>query len=455
MVTCSQVKSTLTYIPNNTNGSLAEVNCSWDTHDHPDLLHIKRNSNELYFTCLLKSNPYKCTRKEAALSKHMIHSIEPGSVTMLIHNIQCLDQASYVCETTNTLEKTRRDFYSHQAESRLSIKVQPSIPKLNFVQHAVAENEEATAVCNVTLGYPRPLQIEWRAFLNGNPFDLSSALLVHSVGEFLPGDDKCTMHTSSIATIKVNKVFQDLRLACFATNQDFQPMVPNTCNFPEREFCNETDMVDIIYPISKIQFSREPSGALFEGDMVTIRCLSDGNPTPRYTWNKAGYDNKTLNGVNDGLSSILTLTNISINVDSGIFICVASNTVSGVTYKLSKSISVSIRSECCMKSISLIMQSSTTNSNTSKLDSNTPNGMHDKVETVVLTLAAIASLVVVVIILMKKHKGTIQEPRVRNDSQFEGTGTEEHTYETIDDLKSSKILKAVKAQMTFELFNEH
>uniref|UniRef100_A0A2C9LR15 Ig-like domain-containing protein n=1 Tax=Biomphalaria glabrata TaxID=6526 RepID=A0A2C9LR15_BIOGL len=209
----------------------------------------------------------------------------------------------------------------------------PTVPTLSNVQTDVQENSNITATCTAIVGYPNAGQIVWKAYQNGQSVDLSSELLITAVNVSQPGDDQCTVRTQNSVTLKVNRLHQNISLACFVINQDFNPTAPETCTTdPETDLCAQTDPVTVTYPVSSISVTREPASTLYEGNTVTLKCQAEGNPLPTYTWTKVGDENRTLASVMDGLYSTVTLTSLNKTLDSGDYNCTASNVVENVKY---------------------------------------------------------------------------------------------------------------------------
>ena len=59
-----------------------------------------------------------------------------------------------------------------------------------------------------------------------------------------------------------------------------------------------------------------------EGDTVTFTCIAQGGPGNSLQWQKDGED---FGGAIDGNENTLTLTDITVFNDSGVYTCVASN----------------------------------------------------------------------------------------------------------------------------------
>ena len=61
---------------------------------------------------------------------------------------------------------------------------------------------------------------------------------------------------------------------------------------------------------------------------MTFTCDADGNPTPTFSWTKDGsVVNKTSRITVNADKKQLTITNVSRGVDSGEYICLATNDV--------------------------------------------------------------------------------------------------------------------------------
>uniref|UniRef100_A0A2C9LAI7 Ig-like domain-containing protein n=1 Tax=Biomphalaria glabrata TaxID=6526 RepID=A0A2C9LAI7_BIOGL len=145
-----------------------------------------------------------------------------------------------------------------------------------------------------------------------------------------PGDDKCTVRTQSSVTLKADRLYQNISLACFVINQGSEALA--TCSNPATDLCAQTDTAVITYPVSSVSVTRYPGSTLYEGTTVTLNCQAEGNPLPTYTWTKVGDENRTLSSVMDGLVSTLTLTSLNKTLDAGDYNCTASNVVKNKNY---------------------------------------------------------------------------------------------------------------------------
>lgn len=80
-------------------------------------------------------------------------------------------------------------------------------------------------------------------------------------------------------------------------------------------------------------------------NIVTLKCLSDGNPNPNYTWKFNHTDissNAKYNISVDKTELSFTITNIS---DSGFYQCVTSNNVSGKLFKSSSNVTLKVQEQ--------------------------------------------------------------------------------------------------------------
>nr|KAI8746294.1 cell adhesion molecule 2-like [Biomphalaria glabrata] len=156
---------------------------------------------------------------------------------MRINDLQCSDDGtSYSCLVGDVFNSTL-----------LNVKVRPSVPTLSNVQTDVQENSNITATCTAVVGYPKAGQIVWKAYQNERSVNLSSEFATSVVNVSQPGDDKCTVRTQSLVTLKVNRLHQYISLACFVTNPDFKPTAPETCTDPEADFCAMTELTVVTY----------------------------------------------------------------------------------------------------------------------------------------------------------------------------------------------------------------
>ncbi|KAH9500375.1 hypothetical protein Btru_071648 [Bulinus truncatus] len=238
-----------------------------------------------------------------------------------------------------------------------------------------------------------------------------------------PGDDNCTVRTQSTVYLQALRNYQNITLACFVTNQDFQPSAPDSCNNPTSDLCRQTSYVNVFYPILNVKLTKEHDGRLYEGNTFTLRCYSDGNPPPTYMWTKVGDENTTLTGIMDGSSSTLTLTNLNIS-DSGTYNCTAWNIVNGVPNKFSDIASLTVyppttttstTTSTTTKKSTLI--TSTTSPGTNPADASTGTGDSDKNAIIIGVVVGVGGALIIAIIVAivcyrrkSKPKSIVDEP---------------------------------------------
>ncbi|KAH9500373.1 hypothetical protein Btru_071631 [Bulinus truncatus] len=298
-------------------------------------------------------------------------------------------------------------------------------PDLSNVQVSVPENSNIVATCTAILGYPNPMQIVWKTFKNGNTFDLPSDLVVTPTNITQTGDDRCTVRTKSLVSFKASRDYQNVVLACFVTNKDFKPTVPEFCNNQITDLCNVTSSINVTYPVTGVKLSKNPNGTLYEGNSVTLRCYADGNPPPTYTWTKVGDENRTLSGVMDGLDSTLTITNISIASDSGSYNCSSSNMVNNSLTSVSDTLLLTINPPTTSTSTTTTTTTtkkptsitSTTSPGTNPADASTGTGDSDKNAIIIGVVVGVGGALIIAIIVAivcyrrkSKPKSIVDEP---------------------------------------------
>ncbi|KAK0067034.1 cell surface glycoprotein MUC18 [Biomphalaria pfeifferi] len=338
--TALDVKSSWTYPSDNIKGRSAILNCAWTTSgsEEAGVLIIKKNDTN-YFSCnVYRTNSYSCTKNVQTSPDRFTTSNGVGNISMTIGNLECLDEATYSCQVF-LFQPTG---LVQQGDTLLRIKIPPSTPSLTIDQTEVIENSNINVSCTATLGYPNVGQIVWRTYQNGVPFSPSpDDIVISSTNVVQPGDDICTIRNRISVLLKTSRNNPNISLACFVINQNFPPIAQDVCTNPTAQWCSLTNTVNIVYPVSNLRLTIVPSTAAYEGDDIFLRCSVEGNPLPSFTWTKVD-DNRTLPSDKYGLVSYMILTKLNQTTDAGDYICTASNVVKGVTYNISRVVTLII-----------------------------------------------------------------------------------------------------------------
>ncbi|KAH9500378.1 hypothetical protein Btru_071662 [Bulinus truncatus] len=239
-VTCLELKAAFVHYYDPMIGGQTLLECRWNPAEKPNALYFFTNTGkDLYFICDFYEYPYMCKKRTGASVRHDYVSFGNGTISMTIEKLECSDEGTYKCKLYKVYEMV-------ESESVLRIRVPPTPPKMTNVRVEVQENEEVMATCTANLGYPRPLAIVWKAYFNGYPVRLPQSFKVSANNVTEPGDGRCTVRTQSVARFTARRSENDLVLACFVTNSDFQPVAPTTCGDTGRDLCAKSGPVHVV-----------------------------------------------------------------------------------------------------------------------------------------------------------------------------------------------------------------
>ncbi|XP_005112942.2 uncharacterized protein LOC101855768 [Aplysia californica] len=269
-------------------------------------------------------------------------SYNSDTYTVNISNANCQDEivgaerVKYVCDLTYVTTATA----TATSSKEVTIKARPQEPSILSTSPAsllsdkfVVEGTEVKVTCSANVGRETKGSIVWRIYRNNTPEFVSDAR-VKSVER--TGSPSCTRVMDSTLTVaSVSRSDQDLAIACFVVNSDFNAVAPELCSDPAAALCQLTETIRVHYPV-KEAFITGDNSATEEGS-VTLTCYGSAVPDATYVWFKSGDENRTLSE-----SNILTLTNLSIAEDAGEYNCTASNNVSGTIYSASQSFKLTI-----------------------------------------------------------------------------------------------------------------
>lgn len=107
---------------------------------------------------------------------------------------------------------------------------------------------------------------------------------------------------------------------------------------------NNTNSPNYLFIDSTTNATIKASDLIFSiDDIVYLKCVSDGNPNPNYTWKFNGTEirrNAKYNISDDWTKLSFTVTNIT---DNGFYQCVASNNISGQWFNSSSNVTVTVQ----------------------------------------------------------------------------------------------------------------
>lgn len=107
---------------------------------------------------------------------------------------------------------------------------------------------------------------------------------------------------------------------------------------------NNNNLPNYLFIDSTTNATIKASGLIFSiDDIVNLKCISDGNPNPNYTWTFNGTEirrNAKYNISDDWTELSFTVTNIT---DNGFYQCVASNNINGRWFNSSSNVTVTVQ----------------------------------------------------------------------------------------------------------------
>ncbi|KAI8780297.1 cell surface A33 antigen, partial [Biomphalaria glabrata] len=226
-------------------GRIAILNCVWATSGNESVSALNILINDtVYFTCnVYNINPHLCSKNNSTLPERFTTTVnDEGNISMSIDNLECSDESTYTCQVVLSQATGVK-----QADAFLRLKIPPSTPTLTIDQTEVIENSNINVSCTATLGYPNAGQIVWKTYQNGIPFTPSTSdIITSSTNVVQSGDDRCTVRKQSSVLLKSSRNNPNISLACFVTNQDFQPIAPDDCTNSTTQWCNLTRTVSIL-----------------------------------------------------------------------------------------------------------------------------------------------------------------------------------------------------------------
>lgn len=159
--------------------------------------------------------------------------------------------------------------------------------------HVDIQELKEVATCVGRNGYPIP-QVIW--YKNGRPLQeeenrvhIQSSQTVESSGLYT---------LKSVLSARLVKEDKDAQFYC-----ELSYRLPSGNHMKE----SKEVTVPVLYPAEKVWVEVEPVGPLKEGDHVTIRCLTDGNPQPHFTINKKNPSNGEMEEESTDENGLLSL----------------------------------------------------------------------------------------------------------------------------------------------------
>ncbi|CAL1535867.1 unnamed protein product [Lymnaea stagnalis] len=331
-----EITDRLDYVSNGGIGTTATFRCDWfsGNSDFRLNLSVVARSKKL-FIYYLPEQVFVTGGPD--LHPRLFFTYTFTSLTMAIVDISCSDIDTYICRMNYSSYNVAMN--KNSTGRLLDIKIPPQVPVMTQPPSLeVLEGSSISYKCLANLGRPNKGKIVWNAYVNGQKVELSFTPVLKETSN----DNSCTFTVESTVTIQVNRTKQNITLACFSTNKDFQEIAPPFCDNPGTDLCAQSQPLNILYASSQMIVNRIPQSDVEEGSTMTLTCQAEGNPQPNYTWRQVGNANRLLNGVQEGLTNKLILNNLSATKDSGIYSCTATNNVRDVNNSIASQVSVNV-----------------------------------------------------------------------------------------------------------------
>ncbi|XP_047216936.1 basal cell adhesion molecule isoform X1 [Girardinichthys multiradiatus] len=227
------------------------------------------------------------------------------NLTLNIMSVKPSDELTYYCQVTAGKDG------SGEGSTKLEVFVAPQKPEIKkpSSQAISVGNSESSEIgtCTTMNGFPAP-RIIW--FKDNQPLPE-----VKDKGEKTYMVPSTVREASGLYTIKSVLYMQPTKAdkdSLFHCTVEYSLAGEQNKNI---QMTSEPMKIELYYPSEKVMFDLLNATKVKEGDDVTIKCETDGNPQPSFEFLK---DDKPLNG-KDGL---LTLKSVK-RTDSGRYFCTA------------------------------------------------------------------------------------------------------------------------------------
>uniref|UniRef100_A0A096ME37 Basal cell adhesion molecule (Lutheran blood group) n=1 Tax=Poecilia formosa TaxID=48698 RepID=A0A096ME37_POEFO len=223
-------------------------------------------------------------------------------LTLTIKSVKPSDPNKYYCQVTAGKDG------SGEGETILEVFVAPQTPVIQKPSQAISVDQEVSSevgACEAKNGFPSP-RIIW--FKDNQPLPEikdrkeKTYMLLTSVKETTGlYSIKNTLH------MRPTKADKD---SIFHCTVEYSLAGEKNKNIQKK---SEPMKIDLNYPFEKVMFNLFNPTVVKEGDNVTLKCETDGNPQPAFEFSK---DEKNL----DGADGSLILKNVK-RTDSGTYKC--------------------------------------------------------------------------------------------------------------------------------------
>ncbi|XP_062577960.1 uncharacterized protein LOC134239845 isoform X3 [Saccostrea cucullata] len=257
--------------------------------------------------------------------------ISPGngstnSFILTISDIECRDDGEYRC-VLNYIENDGRTT-KITGGTTVFLQVDAEKPS-NFTLYpndTLRENDELKLSCSANVGNPEGYIAIWKRDVLEN-----IKVLLNKSNPVEEKNENCSTFSHLTVNYTVSKKDNGGKFSCSSQNRQSQVQGPSR-------------VVNILYGPSDVIIDMWPtSQTVFVGSKVTFTCNSDGNPIPTLKWMfNSTYDRSEKIRPLTWKERILVLNSANLN-DSGVYLCVASNSIFGEILHKSSSIALKVQ----------------------------------------------------------------------------------------------------------------
>ncbi|KAL2085403.1 hypothetical protein ACEWY4_018723 [Coilia grayii] len=290
-------------------GKRAEITCIYKTDMPPSSVIIQwfakaPGSNSYRQRIYYLDNSTTVLDQESPLAGRVsVDNSYPGSVVLIVDPVELQDELLFVCQVNAMSDGTKED------STLLKVFQSPEVPRIEAVHAGIHIHDEGTskiATCEVRNGYPMP-NITW--YRGRTPLHISEGEV--GVQNLVTRDTNNLFTVTSELHLKVKKEDKDAEFYCESTY--FAPEATKMTESPRVR-------ITVHYPPTFVEMQVHPEGLIREGDVVQMRCHTDGNPAPLLTFKHNGED------IEDAIHTLDLKAVLLIDVrrsDSGTYSCTA------------------------------------------------------------------------------------------------------------------------------------
>ncbi|XP_076110616.1 uncharacterized protein LOC143079262 [Mytilus galloprovincialis] len=248
------------------------------------------------------------------------------SALMQFSQIACEDETEYMCQVSYA--GSGGSIIANSGVANIIVKGNPERPDSvpSYVPSAgIEEGNNVVFICTGNVGKPQGKfrWVRYRRNSNGviiqeTPYETETTTATLMSGT-------CTSNGTSSLTLKMEQLDNNDVVRCQVVYQDV----------PQESLYKQTEGINVYYSVRNVQVTKNSINPTFaEGaGPLTLTCTSDGNPAVTdYTWHKESNTSVSL-----GTGSIYVISNV---VDK--YICVASNSFNGKSFKMNNAILIQI-----------------------------------------------------------------------------------------------------------------